>query len=120
MSLDIPTVILVVAFIDAICGVILLAAYLMFARTSQAPLWWGGVPYHAGGGVIISMAGANLRSDAITTGAFVVFLFTAAAQWYGTRLLTGSCGQLWLVMVGPALIIAGRVHLAADSSRPVS
>ncbi len=47
-----------------------------------------------------------MQSDAITTAAFVVFLFTAAAQWYGTRLLTGSRGQLWLVMVGPALIIA--------------
>ncbi|HTN40456.1 MAG TPA: diguanylate cyclase [Asticcacaulis sp.] len=106
MTLDIPTVILVVAFIDALCGVILLSAYFMFFRGSQAALWWGASHIMLAAGVIISMAGASLQSDPVTATAFAFFLSSAAAQWYGTRLLTGSRSHLWLVLVGPILIIA--------------
>jgi diguanylate cyclase (GGDEF)-like protein len=106
VTLDIPTVILVVAFIDALCGVILLSAYFMFFRGSQAALWWGASHIMLAAGVIISMAGASLQSDPVTATAFAFFLSSAAAQWYGTRLLTGSRSHLWLVLVGPILIIA--------------
>ena len=106
VTLDIPTVILVVAFIDALCGVILLSAYFMFFRGSQAALWWGASHIMLASGVIISMAGASLQSDPITATAFAFFLSTAAAQWYGTRLLTGSRTHFWLVLVGPVLIVA--------------
>lgn len=106
MTLDIPTVILVVAFIDALCGVILLSAYFTFFRGSQATLWWGASHIMLATGVIISMAGASVRSDPITATAFAFFLLSAAAQWYGTRLLTGLRTHLWLVLVGPVLIVA--------------
>lgn len=106
MTLDIPTVILVVAFIDALCGMILLSAYFTFFRGSQAALWWGASHIMLAAGVIVSMAGASLQSDAVTATAFAFFLSSAAAQWYGTRMLTGLRSHLWLVLVGPVLIIA--------------
>lgn len=106
MTLDIPTVILVVAFIDALCGVILLSAYFAFFHGSQAALWWGASHIMLAAGVIMSMAGASLQSDAVTATAFAFFLSSAAAQWYGTRLLTGLRSHRWLVLGGPVLIIA--------------
>ena len=105
-TLDIPTVILVVAFIDALCGAILLSAYLTFFRGSQAALWWGASHIMLAAGVIISMAGASLQSEPATATAFAFFLSSAAAQWYGTRVLTGLRSHPGLVLVGPVLIVA--------------
>lgn len=106
MAIDIPTVILVVAAIETLCGAILIFAHFRFFRESQAALWWGASHVLLAAGVIISMAGASLQSDAVAAASFVFFLSCAAAQWYGTRLLTGSRGYLWLVLVGPVLIVA--------------
>lgn len=109
MPIDIPTVILVVAFIETLCGAILLFASFMFFRGSQAAIWWGASHILLAAGVIVSMAGASLQSDAVGAAAFAFFLSCAAAQWYGTRLLTGSRSHLWLVLVGPVLILAVNV-----------
>lgn len=106
MAIDIPTVILVVAFVDALCGAILVFSHLMFFRSSAAALWWGASHVLLAVGVTVSMAGASLQSDAVAAAAFAFFLTCAAFQWYGTRLLTGIRGRLWLVLVGPVLILA--------------
>jgi diguanylate cyclase (GGDEF)-like protein len=105
MSFDIATMTVTVAFIEMMCGGLLIAAYLYY-RDEPAALWWGASHILLATGVGLATAGGITGADWITASGFVVFLTCAAFQWHGSRLLTGARPYLPLLFVGPALIAA--------------
>jgi diguanylate cyclase (GGDEF)-like protein len=105
MSVDIPTMVLMIAVIQLTCGALLISASLYY-RDVPAATWWGVSQIVLATGVVLSIAGGITGDDHITGAAFVAFLSCAAVQWHGTRLLTGARPRLPLVIVGAALIAA--------------
>ncbi len=116
MSVDIPTMVLMVAIIQVLCGSLLISTSLYY-RDVPAATWWGASHLILAGGVALSIVGGITGDDRITAGAFVAFLTSAALQWHGTRLLTDARPYLPLVLVGPALIAAVNL-LPAGSALP--
>jgi diguanylate cyclase (GGDEF)-like protein len=105
VSVDIPTMVLMVAVIQLLCGGLLIYAAFHYHDVPAATLW--GVSHIVlAGGVALSIVGAITGDDRIAACAFVVFLTCAALQWHGTRLLTGAHPHFPLVFVGPLLIAA--------------
>ncbi len=105
MSVDIPTMVLMVAVIQLLCGGLLIAASIYYCD-APAATWWGLSHIILAGGVALSIVGGITGDDRIMVGAFVAFLTCAALQWHGTRLLTGARPHFPLVYVGPLLIAA--------------
>ncbi len=114
MSIDIPTMTVTVAFIEMMCGGLLIATYFYY-RDEPAALWWGVSHMLLATGVGLSTAGGITGADWITAVGFVVFLSCAAIQWHGTRLLTGARPYLPLVFVGPVLVAAVNLLPVGDS-----
>ena len=117
MPIDIPTVVFMIAFMQLVCGAILIAAYFYY-RDTQAAAWWGLSHIVLAAGVLTSMTGGLTGNDRITAAAFVLFLTCAAMQWHGTRVLTGAKSYLPLVLVGPVLIATVNL-LPAGSALPM-
>lgn len=105
MTFDIPTFVLMGAFIASVCGILLIYAYFYY-RDAPAAIWWGVSQLILATGILMSLTGGITGDDRVTAGAFVLFVLCAATQWYGTRLLTGSRRYLPLVLVGPAIVAA--------------
>jgi diguanylate cyclase (GGDEF)-like protein len=105
MALDIPTFVLMGAFMMLLCGALLITAYFYF-RDAPAALWWGISQVVIAGGVVTSLTGGITGTDWITAVAFILFLTAASTQWHGTRLLTGSHTHLGLLLAGPLLMVA--------------
>ncbi len=105
MAFDIPTFVVTGAFIMFLCGALLIFASFYY-RDAPAALWWGVSQFLLAGGVLFSLAGGMSGADGETAAAFVLFLMCAAAQWHGTRLLTGSRPYLPLILVGPVVMAA--------------
>lgn len=108
MSIDIPTMVLMVAVMELLCGSLLIYAAFHY-RDAPAATWWGFSHIILAGGVVLSMVGGIAGDDRIAALAFVVYLTCAAVQWHGTRLLTGARSYLPLMLVGPVLV--GLVNL---------
>jgi hypothetical protein len=103
VSIDVPTMVLMVAVMQLLCGATLI--YVAFHyRDAPAATWWGFSHIILAGGVSLSIAGGITQDDWITAGAFVAFLTCAAVQWHGTRLLTGARPYLPLILVGPVIV----------------
>ena len=105
MSIDVPTMVLMVAVAQLLCGGLLIYVAFYY-RDVPAATWWGASHIILASGVGLSIAGGITGDDRITAGAFVVFLICAAMQWHGTRLLTGARSYLPLILVGPVLVAA--------------
>lgn len=105
MSVDIPTMVLMIAVIQLLCGGLLIVASIYYCDVPAAT-WWGLSHIILACGVALSIVGGITGDDRITAGAFVAFLSCAALQWHGTRLLTGAHPYFPLVYVGPLLIAA--------------
>ncbi len=103
MSIDVPTMVLMVAVMELLCGSLLIYAAFHY-HDAPAATWWGVSHIILAGGVVLSMVGGIAGDDRITALAFVVFLTCAAVQWHGTRLLTGARPYLPLILVGPVVI----------------
>ena len=114
MSIDAPTMALMIGLMQFLCGGLLIYAALHY-RDAQAAVWWGVSHIILSIGVALSIVGGVTGTDWITAGAFVVFVSCAAAQWHGTRLLTGDRAYLPLVFVGPALIAAVNLLPVGDA-----
>jgi diguanylate cyclase (GGDEF)-like protein len=105
MLLDIPTVLLTIAFMQILCGLALIGAYF-FYKDEEAAIWWGAGQIILAAGVLVSVTGGITGEDWITATSFILFLACAAVQWHGTRLLTRARPYLPLVFVGPILMAA--------------
>ena len=105
MSIDVPTMVLMVAVMQLLCGGLLIYVAFYY-RDVPAATWWGVSQIVLACGVALSIAGGITGDDRMMAGAFVAFLTCAALQWHGTRLLTGARPYLPLVFVGPLLIAA--------------
>ena len=105
MAFDIPTFVLMGALFMLLCGGLLIYAYFYY-RDAPAALWWGVSQVLLAAGVLSSLTGGITNADWITATAFVFFLASAAAQWHGTRLLTGATPHFLLALPGPLLMIA--------------
>jgi diguanylate cyclase (GGDEF)-like protein len=116
VSVDIPTMVLMIAVIQVTCGGLLISASLYY-RDVPAATWWGVSHLVLAAGVALSISGGITGDDRITAGAFVAFLTCAALQWHGTHLLTGARPYLPLVLVGPVLVAAVNL-LPAGSALP--
>ena len=103
MSVDIPTMVLMVAVMQLLCGGTLIYVAVRY-RDAPAAIWWGTSYILLAGGVVLSMLSGILADDRIAAVAFVVFLSSAAVQWHGTRLLTGARPHLPLILVGPVVV----------------
>ena len=103
MSIDVPTMVLMVAVMQLLCGSLLIYVAFYY-RDVPAATWWGVSQIILACGVGLSIAGGITGDDRITAGAFVAFLICAAMQWHGTRLLTGGRSYLPLILVGPVLV----------------
>jgi diguanylate cyclase (GGDEF)-like protein len=98
----------------SVCGAVLIYAFFYY-RDAPAALWWGASQIIIAAGILTSLAGGITGEDWMTAGAFVLFLSCAAAQWHGTRLLTGSRPYLPLVLAGPILIAAVNLLPVGDA-----
>ncbi len=103
MSIDIPTMVLMVAFLQILSGALLIAASFYY-RDEPAGFWWGASHITLAGGVALSIVGGIMSADRIMAFAFVAFLTCAAMQWHGTRLLTGARSYFGAIFIGPVLI----------------
>ena len=105
MSIDIATMVLMVAVMQLLCGGLLIYAAFYY-RDVPAATWWGASQIVLAAGVILSMMSGMTGDDRLAACAFVIFLICAAVQWHGTRLLTGARPYLPLVLVGPVVVAA--------------
>jgi diguanylate cyclase (GGDEF)-like protein len=103
VSIDVPTMVLMVAVIQVTCGGLLISASFYY-RDVPAAIWWGFSQIVLAGGVALSMTSGITGDDRIAAGAFVVFLASAAMQWHGTRMLTGARPWLAVAIAGPLLL----------------
>ena len=103
MSIDVPTMVLMVALMQLLCGGTLIYVAFYY-RDVTAATWWGLSHIILAGGVVLSMVSGITGNDRIAAVAFTVFVICAAVQWHGTRLLTGARPYLPLVLVGPLLV----------------
>ena len=113
MSADIPTMVLMVAFLQIVSGSILIAASV-FYRDEPAGYWWGASHIVLAAGVGLLIVGSIQDADWITGIAFVAFIICAGMQWHGTRLLTGARPHFPLVLAGPVLIALVNLVPAGD------
>lgn len=114
MSIDIPTMVLMVAFLQVVSGTLLIAAAFYY-RDEPAGFWWGASQLVLAAGVALSIAGGITKADWIVGIAFVAFLACAAMQWHGTRLLTGARTYLPAILAGPVLMAAVNFVPVGDS-----
>ncbi len=114
MSIDIPTMALMIAFLQIVSGTILIAASF-FYRDEPAGFWWGASHIVLALGVGLSIVGGIQNADWITALAFVAFIACAGMQWHGTRLLTGSPSHLPIALAGPVLIALINLAPAGDA-----
>ncbi len=105
MSIDIPTMVLMVALMQLLCGGSLIFVAFHY-RDVPAATWWGFSHIILAAGVVLSMISGITEDDRIAATAYTVFVTCAAVQWHGTRLLTGARAYLPLILVGPAIVAA--------------
>jgi diguanylate cyclase (GGDEF)-like protein len=105
MSLDVPTLMLVGAFVALLSGALLIFAWQQY-REMSAVLWWAASNVFLSFGVALLAFGGVWAEDGLLAVGFVCLTLSPALLWTSARLLNGLKAGTVSVLLGPAAVAA--------------
>jgi hypothetical protein len=105
MSLDVPTLMLVGAFVALLCGTLLVFAWHQYREMSPV-LWWAASDIVLSAGITLLAFGGVHSSDQLTALGFLGLTISPALLWASTRLFNGLRPRYVIMLLGPAIVAA--------------
>src|SRR5437868_5733071 len=105
MALDVPTLMLVGAFVALLSGALLVFAWQQYREMSPV-LWWAASNFVLSVGIALLAFGGVRSDDGLLALGFVALSFSPALLWTSARLFNGLKPHLVIVLVGPAVVAA--------------
>jgi diguanylate cyclase (GGDEF)-like protein len=107
MQLDLPTLMVVGAFVSLMSGALLLFAWYQYRETAAA-LWWAGADFVLACAIVLIAVGSGTDVSLIFVVGLTLLCASSALTWAGARSFYGHAVLPLFLLLGPAIWIVAK------------